>query len=174
MYYDHSTCIISYRAHDPSPLRRGGLGWLCPPREAAGFGGCKRCTGCFHCGGLSFLSFYVTCAGQGSSCFHRGASFSGKRVFSFRPFQGRPVLKIDIRNSSMQGYACMREDVVISKGDLLFHIVPRCIVFARSRVKLAPSLTNQCISSSDVMPHILGVAKWCISCNGRDSWIRCR
>ena len=47
MYYDHSTCmccghstcIMSYTAHVPSPLRRGGLGGLCPPREAGGFGG---------------------------------------------------------------------------------------------------------------------------------------
>ena len=38
MYYDHSTCIMSYRAHVPSPLRRGGLGGLCTPREAGGFG----------------------------------------------------------------------------------------------------------------------------------------
>ena len=30
---------LSYRAHVPSPLRRGGLGGLCPPREAGGFGG---------------------------------------------------------------------------------------------------------------------------------------
>ena len=39
MYYDLSTCIMSYMAHVPSPLRRGGLGGLCPPREARGFGG---------------------------------------------------------------------------------------------------------------------------------------
>ena len=37
----HSTCIMFYRAHVPSPLRRGGLGGLCPPREAGGLGGCK-------------------------------------------------------------------------------------------------------------------------------------
>ena len=39
MYYDHTTCIMSYTAHVPSPLKRGGLGMLCPPREARGFEG---------------------------------------------------------------------------------------------------------------------------------------
>ena len=41
MYYDHNTRIMSYRAHDPSPLRRGGLEGLPPPMTQEGLGGCK-------------------------------------------------------------------------------------------------------------------------------------